>query len=362
MARRRALDGVLPERVVRSKTVVVPGRRRSYADMLAGTGEKVQASTTTAFTRLLRNLLARSRARARASCRSSPTKRARSGIDALFREFKIYAPFGQQYEPVDAGLLLAYQEARNGQLLEEGITEAGAMALVHRGGHRVRHVGPADDPVLHLLFDVRVPAGRRPHLVLRRPARPRLPARRHRRPHDAARARGCSTATATATCSRRRCRTAAPTTPRSRTRSRVIVRDGIERMYGAEPEDCFYYLTLYNENYVRCRRCPRASRTASCAGCTATAARRAERTHRAQILASGPRCCAALEAQQTARRRSTTSPPTCGARRAASSCARTRSTCERWNRLHPDDDAAHAVRHRAARRRRRGRSSRSPTT
>ncbi len=78
MARRRALDGPVPERVVRTKTLPLPATN-AYADVLAGTGEKVQASTTTAFARLIRNLLARSRASARGCSRSSPTKRGRSG-------------------------------------------------------------------------------------------------------------------------------------------------------------------------------------------------------------------------------------------------------------------------------------------
>ena len=50
------------------------------------------------------------------------------GMDALFKEFKIYAAQGQPYEPVDAQLLLSYSEAKDGQVLEEGITEAGSMA------------------------------------------------------------------------------------------------------------------------------------------------------------------------------------------------------------------------------------------
>ena len=47
------------------------------------------------------------------------------GLDALFRDVKIYSPFGQRYEPVDAELLLSYREAKDGRILEEGITEAG---------------------------------------------------------------------------------------------------------------------------------------------------------------------------------------------------------------------------------------------
>ena len=63
------------------------------------------------------------------------------GLDALFREYKIYAPFGQHYEPVDAELLLSYREASNGRILEEGITEAGSMASLTAAGTVVRDVG-----------------------------------------------------------------------------------------------------------------------------------------------------------------------------------------------------------------------------
>ena len=87
------------------------------------------------------------------------------GMDALFRELEIYASQGQKYEPVDHDLLLSYTEDSDGQILEEGITEAGSMASFIAAGDVVRHPWRADDPVLHLLFDVRVPARRRPDLA-----------------------------------------------------------------------------------------------------------------------------------------------------------------------------------------------------
>ncbi len=101
--------------------------------MLAGTGEKVQASTTTAFARLLRNLLRDPDIGARV-VPIIPDEARTFGLDALFREYKIYAPFGQRYEPVDAELLLSYREASNGRILEEGITEAGSMATLTAAG------------------------------------------------------------------------------------------------------------------------------------------------------------------------------------------------------------------------------------
>ena len=107
MARRRALDGLMPERVVRAKPAAGAARART-PDFLAGTGDKVQASTTTAFARLLRNLL-RDEGIGKRVVPIIPDEARTFGLDALFREVKIYAPFGQTYEPVDAELLLSYQ-------------------------------------------------------------------------------------------------------------------------------------------------------------------------------------------------------------------------------------------------------------
>ena len=64
------------------------------------------------------------------------------GMDALFREIGIYSPKGQLYEPVDSESLLYYHEAKDGQILEEGITEAGVDVVVHRAGHRLRDARP----------------------------------------------------------------------------------------------------------------------------------------------------------------------------------------------------------------------------
>ena len=81
------------------------------------------------------------------------------GMDALFRELNIYASQGQKYEPVDHDLLLSYSESKKGQILEEGITEAGSMARSSPPGPRTPP-RCADGAVLHVLFDVRIPADR----------------------------------------------------------------------------------------------------------------------------------------------------------------------------------------------------------
>ena len=150
---------------------------------------------------------------AHASCRSSPTKRARSVSTRCSASTRSTRRSGRRYEPVDAELLLSYREASNGRILEEGITEAGSMASLTAAGTVVRDVGPADDPVLHLLFDVRLPAGRRPHLVASATSAAAASCSAPPPVAPRSRARACSTATARASCSRRRTRTAAAYDP-----------------------------------------------------------------------------------------------------------------------------------------------------
>jgi hypothetical protein len=109
------------------------------------------------------------------------------GMEGMFRSLGIWSSVGQNYTPQDAGQLMFYKESKDGQILQEGITESGAMASWIAAATVLQHARRADDPVLHLLLDVRLPALRRPRLGGRRPARARLPARRHLGPHDAER-------------------------------------------------------------------------------------------------------------------------------------------------------------------------------
>ena len=80
------------------------------------------------------------------------------GMEALFRQFGIYSHIGQLYEPVDSDNVLYYREAIDGQILEEGINEAGSIVVVHRCRLLAIDHGVEHDPILHLLFDVRLPA------------------------------------------------------------------------------------------------------------------------------------------------------------------------------------------------------------
>ena len=111
------------------------------------------------------------------------------GMEGLFRQIGIYNPEGQKYTPVDKDQVMYYREDKAGQILQEGINEAGGMSQLDRRGDVVLDEQPHHDPVLHLLLDVRLAARRRPGLGGRRHAGARLPAGRHLRAHHAQRRR-----------------------------------------------------------------------------------------------------------------------------------------------------------------------------
>ena len=126
MERRRALGGSIPKRIVRPRRPYGLPTDTTFEELRKGSGEQ-SVSTTMGFTRLLRNL-----------CRDEhigqhvvpiiPDEGRTFGMDSLFPALKIYASQGQKYSPVDHDLLLSYAESAKGQILEEGITEAGSMA------------------------------------------------------------------------------------------------------------------------------------------------------------------------------------------------------------------------------------------
>jgi len=125
--RRAALGGPLPARLPQAAEppLPVPPAARVAAFALQAEGKAM--STTMAFVRLLGNLLKEPVLGPRIVPIVADEART-FGMAALFRQVGIYAPEGQRYEPEDAGTLASYRESRDGQILEEGISEAGAMA------------------------------------------------------------------------------------------------------------------------------------------------------------------------------------------------------------------------------------------
>jgi pyruvate dehydrogenase E1 component len=123
--RREALGGSVPARRVTAAPLEVPGPEL-FSEFLEGSGDR-ELATTMAFVRLLARLLAHEKFGARV-VPIIPDEARTFGMDALFSRYGIYSQAGQLYEPVDQASLLHYREAKDGQILEEGITEAGAMS------------------------------------------------------------------------------------------------------------------------------------------------------------------------------------------------------------------------------------------
>jgi pyruvate dehydrogenase E1 component len=124
LERRRLLGGPVPERRAKSKQLVLPGDK-VYEVVRRGSG-KQEVATTMAFVRLLRDLVKDKEIGGR-FVPIIPDEARTFGMDSMFPKQKIYNPHGQRYTSVDAELMLAYRESEQGQLLHEGIDEAGSV-------------------------------------------------------------------------------------------------------------------------------------------------------------------------------------------------------------------------------------------
>ncbi|MEK7860364.1 MAG: pyruvate dehydrogenase (acetyl-transferring), homodimeric type, partial [Chloroflexota bacterium] len=242
--RRRQLGGPIPRRVVRPRKIALPDQS-AFAEFPKGSGSAA-ASTTMAFTRLLRNLL-RDKNVGKRVVPIIPDEARTFGMDPLFKEVGIYSPLGQRYTPVDAGTLMPYREAIDGQLLEEGITEAGAMASVAAAGTSYATHGEHMIPfyVFYSMFGFQRTMDQiwafgdaRGRGFLMGATAGRTTLNGEGLQHED----GHSHLLATAIPNIR------AYDPAFAYETAVIVKDGLRRMLEAS-EDVFYYITLYNENY-----------------------------------------------------------------------------------------------------------------
>lgn len=123
--RRQKLGGGVPQRRVNVSPLPEPPAK-IFEEFNTGSGER-EISTTMAYVRLLTNLL-RDKNLGKLVVPIIPDEARTFGMESLFNKYGIYAHAGQKYDPVDSDSLMRYREAQDGQILEEGITEAGAMS------------------------------------------------------------------------------------------------------------------------------------------------------------------------------------------------------------------------------------------
>jgi pyruvate dehydrogenase E1 component len=328
LARRQQLGGFLPERRVTAQPLSVPAAE-FYGEFHRGSG-KLAVSTTMAFVRLL-GLLLRDQRLGRQVVPIIPDEARTFGLDALFRDFGIYAHKGQLYDPVDSKSLLYYHEAKEGQILEEGITEAGAMASFIAAGtaYATHGVNMAPFYIYYSMFgfqrigDLMWLAGdikAKGFLLGATAGRTALNGEglQHQDGHSLLLA------------------SAIPTLltydPAFAYEVAVIIADGLRRMY-EQGEEVFYYLTLYNENYVMPPR-PPGVEEGVLKGLYRFRAGPEGKRHKAHLLASGPLINEALRAQGILAERFDVSADVWS----ATSYKLLRNDAlraKRWNMLHP---------------------------
>ncbi len=157
----------------------------AFQSQLEGTGER-EVSTTMAFVRVLATLL-RDKQIGKRVVPIVPDESRTFGMEGMFRQVGVYSPFGQLYKPEDSEQLMFYREDHAGQILEEGITEAGSMSSFIAAG--TSYSAHAEQMIPFYIYYSMFGYQRVGDLIWagRRQPRPRLPARRHGRPHDAER-------------------------------------------------------------------------------------------------------------------------------------------------------------------------------
>jgi pyruvate dehydrogenase E1 component len=245
LERRKALGGFVPARIVRPVPLDVP-KLEHFAELVRGSAR--EASTTMVFGRML-SLMLQHKGVNRHLVPIIPDEARTFGLDTLFREIGIYSPKGQLYEPVDSKTLSYYHEARDGQILEEGISETGAMSSFLAAGTSYASHGVPMIPfyIYYSMFgpqrvgdlfwlagDIRAKG----FLLGATSGRTSLNGEglQHQDGHSL-----LHTSTIP---------TCLPYDPAFGYELAVIITDGLRRMF-VEHEDIFYYLALYNDNYAQ---------------------------------------------------------------------------------------------------------------
>jgi pyruvate dehydrogenase E1 component len=327
LERRKALGGFLPARQVSAPPLDVP-KLNSFAEFFKGS--VMEASTTMAFVRLL-TILLRNKGVSRNVVPIIPDEARTFGLDALFKDIGIYSLKGQLYDPVDSKSLLYYHEAKDGQILEEGITESGSMAsfiaaATSYATHGVPMIpfyiyysmfGPQRvGDLFWLAGDIRAKG----FLLGATAGRTTLNGEglQHQDGHSLLHASTIPTCL--------------PYDPAFAYELAVIVADGLRRMY-VEGEDIFYYLSLYNENYPM-PPMPAGVEDGILKGLYKFKPGAEGKKIKAHILGSGPIINSALKAQEILAKKYGVSADVWSA--TSYKLLRTDAIrCQRWNMLHP---------------------------
>lgn len=331
MERRRALGGFLPARRTRTISLATPPRD-IFAEFIGGSGGK-GASTTMAYMRMVGRLL-KDKEIGKYIVPIVPDEARTFGMEALFNSYGIYAHSGQHYEPIDHAQLMHYAERQNGQILQEGITEAGAMASFTAAGTAYSVHGLPMIPfftyysmfgfqrigdLIWMAADVRC----RGFLVGATAGRTTLNGEglQHQDGHSHLHASTVPNCIAY--------------DPAFAYEFAVIIREGVRRMF-EEQESVFYYITSYNEVYEQ-PPMPEGAEAGILRGMYRfKAAESPGKLPRVHLLGSGPILRNALKAQGILREKFNVAADVWSVT-SYNELFRDGVRADRWNRLHPGE-------------------------
>ncbi len=330
--RRRALGGPVPSRPTSVPVMEVP----RLADFPKTIGKlEGELSTTMGFVRLLGDLL-KDKKIGKFIVPIVPDESRTFGMEGLFRQVGIYAHAGQLYEPVDSDQLLYYKEAEDGQILEEGITEAGSMASFNAAGTAYSQHGVNMIPffIYYSMFgfqrigdliwaaaDMRAKG----FLLGGTAGRTTLNGEglQHQDGHSLLNAIAFPTVRAY--------------DPAFSYETAVIVFDGLKRLY-EDGETAIYYITVENENYHH-PAMPEGVEEGIIRGIYPVSERHADNAqHHVQLFGSGAILRCAMEAQGILAERFGISSKVWSVT-SYTQLRREAADCQRWNMLHPTEPA-----------------------
>ncbi len=321
----------MPTRVVPPTQIVAPPLETFSESLEASKGP--EPSTTMAFVKILTRLLKTKEVGPRV-VPIIPDEARTFGMESLFRQFGIYASQGQLYKPHDADMLLYYKEAKDGQILEEGITEAGSMASFTAAGTAYTNYNKEMIPffIYYSMFGFQrvgdmiwafADSRGKGFLMGGTAGRTTLAGEglQHQDGHSILLA---STVPTLATYD-----------PAFSYEIAVIVQDGIRRMY-QEGEDLFYYITLYNDTYPMAAM-PEGSREGILKGIYKFKATENKKPKlKVQLFGSGPILLEAVKAQAILEEKYGVSADVWSVT-SYNELRREALAIERWNWLHPTE-------------------------
>ena len=334
--RRRALGGYMPTRSVPESGFKAPGLEY-FGEWTAGSGGRA-VSTTMGFVSLLRHLLKNPEI-GRQVVPIVPDEGRTFGMESVIRQVGIYAPEGQRYTPHDKDMLLFYREEQDGQILEEGITEAGAMASFTAAGqaYSIYKVPMIPFYMYYSMFGFQrigdlawafADARGKGFMMGGTAGRTTMLGEglQHQDGHSHL------LASTVPTC--------VSYDPAFMYEMAVVLQDGIRRMY-EKGEDCFYYITMYNEDYAM-PAMPEGSAEGILRGiykCRAAASlpsepKAAKKEATVQLFGSGPILNEVLRAQEILAEKYEIAADVWSVT-SYTELRREAIATERWNRLHP---------------------------